>query len=169
MKSNLPLWIIIVLLLLVIGVMFTNNGSKNATTAVSSSSHATTSIRSTASGQVSTNTSSSTVPLSARVTVLFPKSGAVVGRTFAIAGSAPGGWYFESSFPIQVRDRDDNVIGRGIGKAQTDWMVDTLVAFKSSITLTNTYVGPANLILLRDNPSGLPENADLVTIPIIVK
>ena len=112
---------------------------------------------------------SSTQPLSARVIVSTPAAGERVGRSFSISGVAPNTWYFEASFPIQVRDPHDNLIATGHGQAQSDWMVEGLVPFTSSLVITGTYAGPASLILLRDNPSGLPENMDLVTIPIIIK
>ncbi len=112
---------------------------------------------------------SSTEPLSTRVSVVSPRPNATVGQSFTVTGSAPGNWYFEAVFPIQVRDPDDNLIATGQGRAQSDWMVTSQVAFKSTITLSKKYSGPASLILLRDNPSGLPENADLVTIPIVIR
>lgn len=108
-------------------------------------------------------------PLSARVSVETPKAGATVGKTFAVEGMAPGNWYFEASFPIQVRDKDGAVLGRAIAQAQSDWMTTELVAFKTTVTLDTAYVGSATLILLRDNPSGLPENDDALEIAIVIK
>jgi len=116
-----------------------------------------------------TPTASSTEPLSTSVYISAPLSGATVGKTFTVSGTAPNGWYFEATFPIQVRDPNDNLIGSGQGHAQSDWTVAGPVAFTASITLDGTYTGPADLILLRDNPSGLPENSDEVTMPITIK
>jgi hypothetical protein len=107
--------------------------------------------------------------LSDRVTVSAPLPNTTVGQTFTVAGSAPGNWFSEAVFPLQVRDPDDNLVARGQGHAKGEWMVTTLVPFTASITLSTHYTGPAELILLRDNPSGLPENSDLVTIPITIK
>ena len=109
------------------------------------------------------------LPLSESVQVQTPGAGATVENTFTIAGSAPNSWYSEAVFPIQVRDVSDNVIGRGQGHAQSDWTIPGAVVFTSSITLDGIYKGAATLILMRDNPSGLPQNDDSVTIPIIVK
>ncbi len=107
-------------------------------------------------------------PLHTRVTVTSPKSGAVVGRSIAVSGSAPGNWFFEGSFPIQVRDVENSKIGQGIAEAQGDWMTTGLVPFIATIAVSN-YSGPANLVLLRANPSGLPENDDALEIPIVVQ
>ncbi|MBM3261081.1 hypothetical protein FJY93_01545 [Candidatus Kaiserbacteria bacterium] len=108
-------------------------------------------------------------PLSARVQVSLPVSGSEVGSTFEVTGQAPGNWYFEASFPVMVRDKDGNKIARTHAQAQTDWMTTELVTFKSTVTIEGGYKGPADLILLRDNPSGLPENDDSITIPIVIK
>ncbi|MBI5004059.1 hypothetical protein HZC00_03120 [Candidatus Kaiserbacteria bacterium] len=114
-------------------------------------------------------TPTSTTPLSERVSVAEPASGASVEATFSISGKAPGNWYFEASFPIQVRDQEGNVIGRSHANAQGDWMTTNLVSFTAAVNIEGNYKGPADLILLRDNPSGLPENDDSVTIPIVIK
>ncbi len=110
----------------------------------------------------------SSEPLHARVSVTSPKSGALVGKTFTVSGFAPGPWFFEASFPIQVRDNENSKIGQGIAQAQGDWMTTGLVPFSVTITVNN-YSGPAMLVLLRDNPSGLPENDDSFEIPIVIQ
>lgn len=116
---------------------------------------------------VVTDTPDST-PLNARVVIDAPKSGATVPSTFTVTGKAPGPWYFEASFPVQVRDQDNNKVGQGIATALTDWMTTDDVAFKADITVTS-YKGPATLVLMRDNPSGMPENDDSVEIPIVIQ
>lgn len=116
-----------------------------------------------------TTPTSATQPLSARVTITEPLSGSAVGKTFTVSGKAPGNWYFEASFPIMVRDMNDNVIGRTHANAQGDWMTTELVAFTTTVQLEGSYKGPATLILMRDNPSGLPENDDSISIPIVIQ
>ncbi len=108
-------------------------------------------------------------PLSKNVSIFAPASGASVEQTFDVAGIAPNAWYFEAVFPIQVRDPEDNVIARGQGQAQSDWTTPGPVPFKATITLNAPYHGSATLILMKDNPSGLPENDDSVTLPIVIK
>ena len=116
-----------------------------------------------------TSTAATNPPLHDRVVVTSPKSGSTVTNTFDVTGEAPGNWYFEATFPIQVRDPNDNIIGRIGASAQGDWMTTAQVPFKGTIYLDGTYTGPATLILLKDNPSGLPENDDSLEIPIIIK
>ncbi|OGG49646.1 hypothetical protein A2763_03120 [Candidatus Kaiserbacteria bacterium RIFCSPHIGHO2_01_FULL_54_36] len=107
-------------------------------------------------------------PLSARVIVTSPKANATVGKTLVVSGSAPGPWFFEASFPIKIVDGDNDFIGNGIAQAQGEWMTTEQVTFTSVITIEN-YSGPATVVLLRDNPSGMPENDDSVSIPIVIQ
>ena len=108
-------------------------------------------------------------PLHEQVVVTSPKAGATVGKSFDVSGTAPGPWYFEASFPIQVRDPEGNVLGRIPASAQGDWMVTGPVVFKAQLHLDTSYSGPATLILMRDNPSGLPENEDSLEVPIVIQ
>lgn len=108
-------------------------------------------------------------PLSSRVIVSSPQPNTTVGRTFQVAGRAPGNWFFEADFPLQVRDKDGNVIARTFASAQGEWMTTELVGFTSTIHIDTVYTGEATLILLRNNPSGLPEHDDAVEVPIVIQ
>ena len=116
-----------------------------------------------------TDSGSSTQPLDTRVTVTSPRSGATVGHTLTISGKAPNQWYFEASFPIKVTTPEGDTIGTSHGQAQTDWMKPGQVPFTATVTLTLSYSGPATIALLKDNPSGLPENDDSFEVPVIVQ
>lgn len=117
---------------------------------------------------VATSTPSGNQPLHERVVVTAPVPGATVGKTFTVTGEAPGNWYFEASFPVEVRDAADNKVGQGIAQAQSDWMTTAQVPFKTDVTVTG-YTGPATLVLTRDNPSDLPQNDDSLSIPILIQ
>ncbi len=108
-------------------------------------------------------------PLAARVVVTSPKANSSVGKIFVVSGSAPGPWYFEASFPIKIVDKDNNFIGQGIAQAQGEWMTTDLVTFTATVTLVGSYSGPATVVLMRDNPSGMPENDDSVSVPITIQ
>lgn len=110
-----------------------------------------------------------TSPLSKQVTITSPLPNTSVGGRFEVKGSAPGNWFFEASFPIQVRDKSGTVVARTHASAQGEWMTTDIVQFTSTINIEGNFKGPATLILMRDNPSGLPENDDSVEIPITVQ
>ena len=106
--------------------------------------------------------------VSEMVQITSPLSGASVPKTFTVKGEARGTWYFEASFPIKVNDAGGTMVGSGIAQAQGEWMTTEFVPFSAPVVVTN-YSGPATLVLLRDNPSGLPEYDDAVSIPIVIQ
>lgn len=92
------------------------------------------------------------------IVIELPFPGAVTGKAFSVLGKARGGWYFEASFPIEVQDKNGNVLATGIAQAQSEWMTSEFVPFKADIKVPDTYIGKAKLVLKKDNPSGMPEN-----------
>lgn len=106
--------------------------------------------------------------LEARVVIDAPKSGASVPKDFTVTGKAPGPWYFEASFPVEVKDANGNIIAQDVATALTEWMTPEDVAFKAEISVED-YSGPATLVLKRDNASGLPEHDASVSIPITIQ
>ena len=105
--------------------------------------------------------------VSEKVKVTLPFPGATVLREFIVTGEARGVWFFEASFPVEVRDPEGNVVGRGLATAEGEWMTEEFVPFSAPVTIEN-YSGPATLVLIKDNPSGLPEHDDSVSFQITV-
>ncbi len=93
----------------------------------------------------------------------------VSSTTITVTGKARGTWYFEASFPIEVRDAPGRLVGQGVAQAQEDWMTTEFVPFKATITLTEVLPSgmPGTLVLKKDNPSGLPEHDDSIEVPIV--
>ncbi|MBI2611023.1 hypothetical protein HYW60_03785 [Candidatus Kaiserbacteria bacterium] len=106
--------------------------------------------------------------VSENVIVTSPLSHESVPRTFRVAGQARGSWFFGASFPLQVRDPENNNVGGGIAQTADNWMTTEFVSFEGKVEVED-YSGPANLVLLKDNPSGLPELEDSVEFPIVVQ
>lgn len=104
------------------------------------------------------------------IVVTSPAPGATVGQTFTVEGQARGGWYFEASFPLEVRSATGTTIALMPVQAEGEWMTSSFVPFATTTVKTAAwYTGPALLILRNDNPSGLPENAASIEIPIIIQ
>ncbi len=105
-----------------------------------------------------------------RLNSLLP--GAVVTSPLTIAGEAAG-WYFEGSFPVSLVNWDGLIVAEGVATAEGDWMTSDFVPFTSTFTFVSPYkAGDPDfmkwgaLILKKDNPSGLPEHAESIEIPI---
>lgn len=172
--ANKVLWFLVIFLLIVTGVLslkvFAPSLSFPFAFGTATSTQATTTPKKATTTPKKTPVKPDPeAPLSARVSLQSPKEGSTVDSTFELLGKAPGNWFFEATFPIQVRDNEGNVIGRTHANALGEWMTTELVSFQATIHLNQEYHGPATLILMRDNPSGLPENDDSISVDIIVR
>ncbi len=98
----------------------------------------------------------------------LPFPGAVTGKEFTVTGKAKG-FYFEASFPVDVLDKDGNVLVHSYAQAQGDWMTAEFVPYKGEIKVPTSYIGPATLVLRKDNPSGLPEHEGYISYPITIE
>jgi hypothetical protein len=92
------------------------------------------------------------------IQVELPFPGAVTGKEFSVIGKARGVWFFEASFPVEVLDKDGKTLFIGPAQAQGEWMTENFVPFKIDIKIPQSYIGPATLVLRKDNPSGMAEH-----------
>jgi len=88
------------------------------------------------------------------------KDSDVVKSPLIIEGEARGYWFFEASFPIKLLDANGRELGVAIAQAQNEWMTESFVQFRAELKFSAPSTETGVLILERDNPSGLPENAD---------
>lgn len=98
--------------------------------------------------------------------VTYPSSGALVSSPLIIKGEARGYWFFEASFPVRLLDENGNELAVGIAQAKSNWMVEDYVPFEVKIEFNNPGSDIGYLVFEKDNPSGLPENADSVSMPV---
>lgn len=102
-----------------------------------------------------------------------PEPGGEITSPLEITGMARGTWFFEGSFPVSVLNRNGQVVARGVAQAQGEWMTEEFVPFRATLTFKSPYIsgdpvffGDGTLVLIKDNPSGLPENDDSLRVPI---
>lgn len=95
------------------------------------------------------------------------EAGDVVSSPLTVTGEARGTWYFEASFPVKLLDQSGNTIATAVATAQGDWMTTDFVPFTATLTFPAQPSGSTGtLVLEKDNPSGLPQNADSLSITI---
>ena len=70
---------------------------------------------------------------------------------------------------MEVLDKDGKVLVATPAQAEGEWMTPDFVPFKADIKIPDSYTGPATLVLNRDNPSDLPQNAASISFPITIK
>ncbi|MBU1131570.1 Gmad2 immunoglobulin-like domain-containing protein [Patescibacteria group bacterium] len=95
-----------------------------------------------------------------------PRPNQKVSSPIKIEGEARGYWFFEADFPIKLVDDHGNLISQGIANAQGEWMTEDFVPFTAELEFFDVSASNGRLILEKDNPSDLPENADQLIIPV---
>ncbi len=90
----------------------------------------------------------------------------VIKSPLIIRGEARGFWFFEADFSVKIFDQEENLLGQGIAIAQSEWMTEDFVPFVAEIEFIKPSTKKGILVLEKDNPSGLPEHADQLIIPI---
>ncbi len=101
------------------------------------------------------------------IIVDLPKPGERVSSPLKITGQAKGNWFFEASFPIELLDNAGNIIARTHADAKSDWMTTSFVPFEASLRFQKPPTASGLLILKKDNPSGLPQNDEQISIPVV--
>lgn len=95
-----------------------------------------------------------------------PKINQKISSPVSIEGEARGFWFFEAQFPVEIYDLNNHLLGRGILKAQNDWMTENYVPFKGEISFNAPSTSTGFLRFLSDNPSGLAENQKIYEMKI---
>ena len=105
----------------------------------------------------------------ADVKVTNPQINSTIISPLLVSGEARGTWFFEASFPVRVEDANGDQLGIGIAEALSNWMTTSTVPFRGVISFTSPPTTTAGfLIFEKDNPSGLPENADEFAAPVTI-
>jgi hypothetical protein len=100
------------------------------------------------------------------IRVSAPVADAVLSSPFVITGEARGTWYFEATFPVTLLDADGKPVISTFAQAQGEWMTEQLVPFRTELTFTAPATATGTLVLEKANPSGLPEHAAEVRVPV---
>ncbi len=98
------------------------------------------------------------------IRVTSPKPGDIVKSPLTVTGFARGNWYFEASFPVRLEDGNGKVLAQHYAQAEGDWMTTEFVPFKSTFAFDTPTSPTGTLVLMKDNPSGLPEHDDELRI-----
>jgi hypothetical protein len=94
------------------------------------------------------------------------KNNQTITSPVTITGEARGTWFFEASFPVRIEDAQGKVLAQGPAAAQGEWMTENYVPFSIIFNFVKPESGTGYIILEKDNPSGLPENANELRVPI---
>lgn len=98
-----------------------------------------------------------------------PSPNQVIESPLFIKGEARGFWFFEADFPLKLFDDNGFLLGIRPARALEDWMTEDFVAFELTLPFAAPSSRKGSLILEKDNPSGLAEQADELVIPVYFK
>ena len=98
-----------------------------------------------------------------------PKPNELIKSPLTITGKAQNYWFFEASFPVKLEDANGKEIAATPAHAQGDWMTQDFVPFSATLTFAAPETDTGTLVLQKDNPSGNPQNADALAIPVRFK
>lgn len=95
-----------------------------------------------------------------------PVPNQVIHSPLSVAGEAPGFWFFEASLPVKLLDGNGKTLAVAPAQAQGDWQTSNFVPFLATLSFENPSTPTGTLVIAKDNPSGLPENAQEISFPV---
>ena len=95
-----------------------------------------------------------------------PQPNETVQSPLEIKGEARGYWFFEASFPVKIFDDNNFLLGVKPAQALGEWMTENFVPYESTISFAVPSTPKGKIVLEKDNPSGLPEHADELVVPV---
>lgn len=106
-----------------------------------------------------------------KLVILSPVTDATISSPVLVAGRAVGGWFFEGTFPVEVYDSSDKLLGSGpvnfMPKTPEDtWMTTDFVDFKGEVKFSQPKKPEGYLLFKKDNPSGNPEIDESFKLPV---
>lgn len=93
-------------------------------------------------------------------------SGAPVTSPFTFSGEVPGTWASGGSFSVLLTDLNGNVLDQANAPLEGDWMTEDPVPFTVTLSFDQPGDSRGFLVLVKENPSGLPEKDDSLSIPV---
>ena len=103
------------------------------------------------------------------IKVSNPRPNQAIESPLFVQGEARGFWFFEASFPIKLFDENNFLLGIKPAQTLSEWMTEDFVPFEATFPFAVPSTLKGEFVLEKDNPSGLPENADELIIPVSFK
>ncbi|GIW65517.1 MAG: hypothetical protein KatS3mg094_036 [Candidatus Parcubacteria bacterium] len=100
------------------------------------------------------------------IIIFNPKENQKISSPLLIQGKARGTWFFEAEFNAELYDDENNLLGKAILTAKSDWMTEDFVNFEGELNFKKPTTKLGKLIFLSANPSGLPEHQKIYKLPV---
>ena len=103
---------------------------------------------------------------SADVVIDTPQSGDLVSSPLTVKGRARGFWFFEATLPVALKDQSGAALVRQAAQARGEWMTEDYVEFEVVLEFAAPSAEAGELVIEKDNPSGLPANDASFAVPV---
>ncbi|MEX0673011.1 MAG: Gmad2 immunoglobulin-like domain-containing protein, partial [Candidatus Paceibacterota bacterium] len=100
------------------------------------------------------------------IRVTSPTPNQVITSPLTVEGEARGQWYFEASFAVRILDANGTELGVIPAQAEGEWMTEEYVPFSTELRFSAPSTDTGTVVFEKANPSGLPENANELRIPV---
>lgn len=100
------------------------------------------------------------------IRIFSPAMNATVGSPIAVIGEVPGNWSFEAQFPVRLVDSKGTVVASSMAHVLGNWQTSELVPFSAQLIFASSVSGTGQIVLEKDNPSGLPANSDTLAVSV---
>ncbi len=95
-----------------------------------------------------------------------PRPNQQISSPLKITGRARGTWFFEATFPIELLDESGKSLGTSVATAKREWMTEEFVPFTAELQFEKPSTKKGKLVIKNANPSGLPENEKVLSMPV---
>jgi hypothetical protein len=89
------------------------------------------------------------IPVIGTASFRAPLPGSAARSPLVVEGSAPGGWYFEASFPVRLEDAAGRVLAEAPAQAEGEWMTPGEVPFHAVLEFAQPAPGLGRLVARR--------------------
>lgn len=100
------------------------------------------------------------------VIIFNPKENQKIRSPLLIQGKARGTWFFEAEFNAELYDDENNLLGKAILRAKSDWMTENFVPFEGELNFKQPKTKIGKLLFISANPSGIAEYQKIYVVPV---
>ena len=109
------------------------------------------------------------VDINQLIRIESPKPDEKITSPVTIKGKARGYWFYEGSFPVQLKNNNLKVLLQKSIQAEGDWMTKGWVPFEMTVEYDQPSAQNGSIVFQKSNPSGLAENDRQFSLPVAFK